>query len=164
MPLTLAYGSDENVNCWGVGILTSPDHSAKHVKGYSKAPAVNWVQCGACNPGRARWYRWLEFSSERSLSEVRNCCEGILSFRNFLVSICSCSSSSVSVLAYGQFCISSLHANAVSSLTIEPELLFPKFCPNLAPAQPKWCGCYCSGWLHWKHRSQIRLRADLAKD
>lgn len=52
MPLTLAHGRDENVNCWGVRILTSPDHSAKHWKGYSEAAAVTWVRRGARNPGR----------------------------------------------------------------------------------------------------------------
>lgn len=104
-------------------------------------------------------------SAQEGLSEVRNWWEGKLSFRNFPTWFkFALAPAVVSVLAYSQFCISSLHANAVSSVTTEPELLFPRFCPGGAPAQPKWCGCYCSRWLDWKHHSQVWLRGDLAQD
>lgn len=77
-------------------------------------------------------------SAQEGLSEVRNCWKGKLSFRNFPTWFkFALAPAAVSVLAYGQFCISSFHANAVSSLTTEPELLFPRFCPGGAPAQPK---------------------------
>jgi len=67
VPLTLADCRDEDVSCWGAGILRSPHHSAKHFKGYSGVAAVHWVQREACTAGRARPYRWLAFSWGRSL-------------------------------------------------------------------------------------------------
>lgn len=143
---------------------TPSNHSVEHFDGFFKVAAVNCVQCRASNPARAGWCHWPEFSSGESLclrytiAMKANCpLEASLLKFAFAAAI-------IFLSWLSQFCVFWLHANAASNLTTEPELLFPRFCPDLALAQPKGCQCCCSSWSHWKHHSQIRLTGDLAQD
>lgn len=72
------------------------------------------------------------------MSEVRNCYEGKLSFRNFPTRFKFALIPAVVFLSWLTISFAFLPFMLMPSpvLTTEPELLFPKFCPVLFPAQP----------------------------
>lgn len=166
VPLTLVHSRDESVPCWGGGILGILPQT---IQWNTSRVSAKWLQLTGYNAGLLilaeqdgiTGLNW----AQKSLCVGGIQYEGKLSFRNFPTYFKFAFAAAIMLLSWlSQFCVSWVHANTVSNLTTELELLFPKFCPDLAPAQPKWCRCCCSSWSHWKHHSQIWLRRDLAQD